>query len=172
MAFFATSFTPHYETLSCKNSRKSLYLAAEPHHKQKAPTLPIQPKFRYLKKNKEIPMSEELIKTPAPDQDVTDNDKVWGLLSWIPWFGVILAIIALLVEPQKTRPFIRFHAVQSIGANIIIGAISLVLAFIPLLGCLTPLLGLATIYPALKAYQGDWLELPWLTQFCKGQGWI
>ena len=117
-------------------------------------------------------MSEELEKTPAPDLDVSDDDKLWGLLSWIPWFGVILAIIALLVEPQKNRAFVRFHAVQSIGANIIIGVVSFVLAFIPVLGCVTPFLGLVTIYPAIKAYQGEWLELPWLTQFCKGQGWI
>ena len=117
-------------------------------------------------------MSEELTNAPAPAQDVSDDDKLWGMLGWIPWVGVILAIIALLIEPQKNRAFVRFHAVQAIGANILIGIVSFVLAFIPVLGCLTPFLGLATIYPAIKAYQGEWLELPWLTEFCKGQGWI
>jgi uncharacterized membrane protein len=117
-------------------------------------------------------MSEEITKSPNADIEVSDDDKLWALLSWIPWFGVILAIISLLIEPQKTRPFIRFHAVQSIGANIVIGIASFILAFIPLIQCLTPILWLVTIYPAIKAYQGEWLELPWLTQFCKGQGWI
>jgi uncharacterized membrane protein len=103
---------------------------------------------------------------------MTDDDKLWGLLVWIPWFGVIMAIVALLIEPQKDRAFIRFHAVQSLAANIIIGIASFILAFVPLVNCLTPFLGLLTIYPALKAYQGEWLELPWLTEFCRSQGWI
>ena len=117
-------------------------------------------------------MSEELINAPQGEQEVSDDDKLWAMLSWIPWLGVVLAILALLVEPQKDRTFVRFHAVQAIGGSIVITIASVILAFIPLLGCITPLLGLVTIYPALKAYQGEWLELPWLTQFCKDQGWI
>ena len=116
-------------------------------------------------------MTEEIIKTPYSDEEVSDDDKLWALLSWIPWVGFILAIIALLVEPQKERAFVRFHAVQAIGANVIIGIASFVLGFTPLI-CITPFLGLVTIYPAIKAYQGEWLELPWLTEFCKSQGWI
>jgi uncharacterized membrane protein len=117
-------------------------------------------------------MSEEITKTPEVDVEISSDDKLWAMLSWIPWLGVVLAIIALLIEPQKDRPFVRFHAVQSIGANIIIGIVSAVLVITVLLSCLTPILGLLTIYPAIKAYQGEWLELPWLTQFCKSQGWI
>jgi uncharacterized membrane protein len=117
-------------------------------------------------------MTEEIIKTPYSDEELDDDDKLWAMLSWIPWVGFILAIIALLIEPQKDRAFVRFHAVQAIGANVIIGIVSLILAFSVVLACLTPFLGLVTIYPAIKAYQGEWLELPWLTGFCKDQGWI
>ncbi|MCJ7734689.1 MAG: hypothetical protein MUP11_09080 [Anaerolineales bacterium] len=117
-------------------------------------------------------MSEEITNAPQVDQEVSDDDKLWAMLSWIPWVGVILAIIALLIEPHKDRAFVKFHAVQSIGANIIIGILSLVLVITVLLSCITPILGLITIYPAIKAYQGEWLELPWLTKFCKDQGWI
>ena len=117
-------------------------------------------------------MSEEIVNAPNSDEEVSSDDKLWALLSWIPWVGWILAIIALLVEPQKNRPFVRFHAVQAIGANFIIGIVSLVLGITVVLACITPFLGLVTIYPAIKAYQGEWLELPWLTVFCKDQGWI
>ena len=117
-------------------------------------------------------MSEELTNTPYSDVEVSDDDRLWAALSWIPWFGVIMAIIALLIDPQKGRQFVRFHAVQAIGANIIIGILSIVLGITVILSCLVPFLGLATIYPAIKAYQGEWLELPWLTEFCKSQGWI
>ncbi len=117
-------------------------------------------------------MSEEIVNAPYADVEISDDDKLWAMLSWIPVVGVVLAIIALLIEPQKDRPFVRFHAVQSIGANIIIGILSMILLVTVVLSCLSPLLTLATIYPAIKAYQGEWLELPWLTQFCKDQGWI
>jgi len=117
-------------------------------------------------------MSEELNTAPQAEVEVSSDDKLWAMLSWIPWFGVILAIISLVIEPQKDRPFIRFHAVQAIGANIIIGILSILLGITVILSCLVPFLGLVTIYPAIKAYQGEWLELPWLTEFCKSQGWI
>jgi len=33
-------------------------------------------------------------------------------------------------------------------------------------------LWLATIYWCVKAYAGDWVEVPLVTGFCKNQGWI
>lgn len=117
-------------------------------------------------------MTEEIINAPYSDEEVSSDDKLWAMLSWIPWIGFILAIIALLMEPQKDRAFVRFHAVQAIGASVIIGIVSLILGITVILACVTPFLGLVTIYPAIKAYQGEWLELPWLTEFCKSQGWI
>ena len=117
-------------------------------------------------------MTEEIINTPYSDEEVSDDDKLWAMLSWIPFVGIVLAILALLMEPQKDRAFVRFHAVQAIGANVIIGIVSLILSITVVLICITPFLWLVTIYPAIKAYQGEWLELPWLTGFCKSQGWI
>jgi uncharacterized membrane protein len=117
-------------------------------------------------------MSDELMDAPYADVEISQDDKLWALLSWIPVVGVILAIIALLIEPQKDSPFVRYHAVQSIAGNIVIGLVSMVLVVTVLLSCLAPFLSLATIYPAIKAYQGEWFEIPWLTQFCKDQGWI
>ena len=72
-------------------------------------------------------MTEEIINAPYADVEVSDDDKLWAMLGWIPWLGVVLAIIALIIEPQKDRPFVRFHAVQAIGANIIIGILSTLL---------------------------------------------
>ncbi len=117
-------------------------------------------------------MTEEIITTPDAEVEVSDDDKLWAALSWIPWVGWILAIIALVMEPQKDSTYIRFHAVQAIVVNIIIGIATVFLALSVIGSCFTPLVGLVTIYPAIKAYQGEELEIPWLTEFCKGQGWI
>ena len=117
-------------------------------------------------------MTEEIINTTPEEGELSSDDKLWAALSWIPWVGWILAVIALLIEPQKNRPFVRFHAVQAIGANIILGIVSMVLGITVILACIAPLLWLVTIYPAIKAYQGEYLEIPWLTDFCRGQDWI
>jgi uncharacterized membrane protein len=117
-------------------------------------------------------MTEEIVNTTPEGEELSSDDKLWAALSWIPWVGWILAVIALLIEPQKNRPFVRFHAVQAIGANIILGILSMVLGITVILACIAPLLWLITIYPAIKAYQGEYLEIPWLTDFCRGQDWI
>lgn len=117
-------------------------------------------------------MTEEIVNTTPEGEELSSDDKLWAALSWIPWVGWILAVIALLIEPQKNRPFVRFHAVQAIGANIILGILSMILGVTVILACIAPLLWLITIYPAIKAYQGEYLEIPWLTDFCRGQDWI
>ena len=114
-------------------------------------------------------MEEERRDAPFANIEVTDEDKLWGTLSWLPIFGVILAVFSLMVEPQNKRLFIRFHAVQSIAVNIIIALLS---AFLIWTACMPLIIGFLTIYPAIKAYQGEWLEIPFLTEFCLDQGWI
>ena len=116
-------------------------------------------------------MTEEIINT-TPVEDLTDDDKLWGMLSWLPFVGWILAIIALVIEPQKNRPFIKHHAVQSLAANVVLGIVSIVLGVTVVLSCLSLVVPLVLIYPAIKAYQGEEIEIFWLTDFCKGQGWI
>jgi uncharacterized protein len=49
---------------------------------------------------------------PQVPMDVTDDDKLWALLSWI--FAPIVPIIVLLLEDKKTRPFIKYNAIQAL----------------------------------------------------------
>ena len=47
--------------------------------------------------------------------DVTSDDKLWAALGYpIP----IIPIIVLLMEDKKNRPFIKFHAIQSLIFNV------------------------------------------------------
>lgn len=121
-------------------------------------------------------MAEENVGAPMGEeevtQEITQDDKLWGMLSWLPWVGWILAIVALLMEPQKDREFVRFHAVQSLAANVALTVLSIILGVTVILSCIAPFIWLVLLYPAIKAYQGEWVEIPWLTGFCKGQGWI
>jgi len=113
-----------------------------------------------------------------PVSDVTDNDKLMAALSYpIP----IVAIVILLAEDMKARPFQRFHAVQALAANIVLWVLVLVLGCI--LAAITFFIGglcgfgailfwFITLFWAYEAYQGKYFEIPWLTEFLRGQNWL
>jgi uncharacterized membrane protein len=102
---------------------------------------------------------------------ISDDDKLWAALGYpIP----ILPIIALLMEEKRERPFIKFHAVQSLAVNVVLWVVFLILTLITLgFGSLcAPIFWLVTLWPAYEAYQGKRLEIPVITKFLFDQGWI
>lgn len=103
-------------------------------------------------------MSEEPM-----NPEVTSDDKLWALLSYlIP----IVAVIVLFMEDKKNRPFIKFHAVQAIAVTVALTIISTVT-----LGC-GSILFLVMIWWGIEAYQGKMVEIPFITNFIKNQGWV
>jgi uncharacterized protein len=103
--------------------------------------------------------------------EVTSDDKLWAALGYPI---VLIAIIVLLMEEKKVRPFIKFHAVQSIAVNVVFFIVATILAVITLGfgGICAPLLWLVFFYWAYKAYQGELFDIPVVTNFIKGQGWV
>jgi len=104
------------------------------------------------------------------NSDVTSDDKLWAALGYPI---VLVAIIVLLMEEKKGRPFIKFHAVQSIAANVAFFIVSVVLSTVTLGfgGICVPLLWFVFLYWAYKAYQGEYVEIPVVTSFIKKQDW-
>jgi len=102
--------------------------------------------------------------------DVTSDDKLWAALGY-PIF--IIAIIVLLMEDKKKRPFIKFHAVQALAINLVIFVVGLILTAVTFgFGSLClPVLWLLTLFFAYEAYMGKYYEIPVITNFIKGQGW-
>jgi uncharacterized membrane protein len=93
----------------------------------------------------------------------------------------VVAIIILLAEEMKARPFQKYHGVQALAANIvlwvaivllgcILGTLSAIVGGV--CGMLTILLWFITLYWAYEAYQGKYFEIPVLTKFLKDQGWL
>lgn len=95
--------------------------------------------------------------------DITSDDKLWALLSYL---FPIIAVVVLLMEDKKNRPFLKFHAVQSIAATVVLTIIATVT-----IGC-GSILFLAMIYWGIKAYQGEYVTIPFVTDFIKKQGWV
>ena len=114
-------------------------------------------------------MAEEMAGTPLEGGEVTDDDKLWALLSWLFW---PIAIIVLLLEDKKQRPFIKYHSIQALALGVIGYVISGVLSVVGI-GCILWIVVLIyQIYLAIKSYQGEWVTVPVITDFCKNQGWI
>ncbi len=103
--------------------------------------------------------------------DVTSDDKLWAALGYPI---VLVAIIVLFMEEKKNRPFIKFHAVQSIATNVVYIIVATVLSLVTLGfgGICVPILWLVFFYWAYQAYQGQMFEIPFITNFIKGQGWV
>jgi uncharacterized membrane protein len=104
---------------------------------------------------------------PMPGDELTDQDKLMAALSYpIP----IVAIIILLVEDMKNRPFQKYHAVQALAINIVLWVVIMITA---LFTCgISTLLWFVTLYWAYLAYQGQYFDIPVITDFIKGQGWV
>jgi uncharacterized membrane protein len=124
------------------------------------------------------------------DQEITDNDRLMGLLSYVVW--LIVPLIVLLTEAGRTRAFQRFHAIQSLGvlvaavifdvvisvcgclATLVLAAITAGLGSL-LAVCLMPIYlapWAVSIYYGVRAYQGQYVEIPYLTSFMTQQGWL
>lgn len=101
--------------------------------------------------------------------DITSDDKLWAALGY-PISP--MAIIALLMEDKKTRPFIKYHAVQSIAVNIVLYVIMTIFAVSVIGAICAPIVWLVLFWPAFEAYQGKYLVLPIITNFLQKQNWI
>jgi len=106
-----------------------------------------------------------------PMMDVTSDDKLWAALSYV--FAPIIGIIVLLMEDKKSRPFIKFNAVQSIAVSIAFWIVATVITTVTIGfgGLCVPVLWLVFLYWAYQAYQGQMVNIPFVTNFIKSQGW-
>ena len=109
-------------------------------------------------------MAEVILDAPVDAGEVTSDDKLWALLSWLFW---PLAIVSLLMEDKKNRPFVKYNAVSSLAFSVVwyvLGTLTV--------GCIFVIGLVYAIYIALQAYKGEWVTVPVITDFIKNQGWV
>lgn len=106
---------------------------------------------------------------PAPfsQQDLqpqADNDKIIAALAYI--FAPILSII-ILVTDMKNKPFLKYHAYQSLifGLALVVVYVILTFTFVGL--CLAPLLFVAQLYYGYLAYSRGIFTIPVVTDLAK-----
>jgi uncharacterized membrane protein len=94
--------------------------------------------------------------------DVTSDDKLWAALGYvIP----IIAIVVLFMEDKKNRPYVKFNAVQSLVATVVLTILTTVT-----FGC-GGILFLVMLWWAYQAYQGQDVKIPMISDFIRNQGW-
>ncbi|MBK8824283.1 MAG: hypothetical protein IPN58_17250 [Anaerolineales bacterium] len=94
--------------------------------------------------------------------DITSDDKLWAMLGYlIP----LIAVVVLFMEDKKNRPYVKFNAVQSIAATVVLTVISTIT-----LGC-GSILFFAMLWWAYQAYQGQDVKIPMISDFIRNQGW-
>jgi len=102
------------------------------------------------------------------DPNVTSDDKLWAALSYA--LAPLVPIILMLMEDKKERPFIKFHAIQSLVVGIVFFIVVPIIAVFTL-GC-GSIIWFIMFYWAYKAYQGETFEIPVVTDFIRNQGWV
>jgi uncharacterized membrane protein len=111
-------------------------------------------------------MTEEHVTDPS----ITSDDKLWALLSYL--FTPIIPIVLLLIEDKKDRPFLKAHYPQALAWGIVVYVLAAILSFTVVLSCI---IGVATlvfnILWGIKAYNGEYVVIPVITDFVKKQGW-
>jgi len=107
-------------------------------------------------------MAEEAVGAAVGGGEVTQDDKLWALLSYI--FCPLIGIIVLLIEDKKNRPFIKYNAVVSI----VLGVLAILLSW----ACIGILVWFYAIYVGIKSYQGEWVEVPVVSNLVRNQGWV
>jgi len=100
----------------------------------------------------------------------TSDDRLWAALAYV--FTPLVPIIVLLLEDKKDRPFIKSHNMQALIWGVIFYIIVSVTSVFLIGLCIWPLGLLAQLYWAYKAYQGEMVNIPVITDFVQGQGWV
>lgn len=113
-------------------------------------------------------MADEInVENVEGEMPVTDDDKLWALLTWV--FTPLVPIIILLLEEKKDRPFIKAHNMQALVWGVLTVLVTALTSFL----CGIPGLAmwLVGVYWGWQAYQGNKVEIPVLTDFVRQQGW-
>ena len=102
-------------------------------------------------------MSQESI-----NPEISSDDKLWAMLGYlIP----LIALVALLMEEKKNRPYVKFNAVQSLVATVVLSILSTVTCGFG------AVLFLVMLWWAYQAYQGQDVRIPMISDFIRKQGW-
>lgn len=102
--------------------------------------------------------------------EATSDDKLWAALAYA--LSPIVPIIVLLLEDKKDRPYIKLASVQALAWSVVYAVIGTVLTATLILACIVPFIWFVQLYWAYRAYMGQEVNIPIISDFVKNQGWV
>jgi uncharacterized membrane protein len=116
----------------------------------------------------------------------SDNDKLLAGLAYVSQLVVpaVMPAILLFTDESKRSPFIKRHSVHSLALLAVTVVYEIVAAIVfaiasavaACLSCGLWVLFLLPVVPfiyyGVKAFQGQDVEIPYVTPFLKGQNWL
>jgi uncharacterized membrane protein len=111
------------------------------------------------------------MESPTPQIESTSDDRLWVLLGYI--FSPLIPIVIMFMADKKERPFVKAHNMQALVLGVVMIVLAVIVSVVTLgLGsCLTPLLWIYSIYLGIKAYRGEMVTIPVISNFVRNQGW-
>ncbi len=97
---------------------------------------------------------------PSNLQPQEENDKILAAVSYI--IAPIMSII-ILVTDMKNKPFLKYHAYQSLGFGVALIILYTILGITVVGLCVAPVLLVAQFYFAYQAYSKGIFAIPLLT---------
>jgi uncharacterized membrane protein len=116
---------------------------------------------KYYKPKPTYPEEKTMSQAPM-SSDVSSDDKLWAMLGYII---PLIALVVLFMEDKKSRPYIKFNAVQSLVATVVLSILSTVTCGFG------AILFLIMLWWAYQAYQGQDVKIPMISDFIRNQGW-
>jgi uncharacterized membrane protein len=105
-------------------------------------------------------------------QEMNERDRLLAALAYpLP----MLAVAALVSDEMRARPFLKFHALQSLVLAAALAAVGLLFGLATFgLGfpCATLAWVAAPLWPAYHVYTRGAYEIPVIAGFIRGQGWV
>jgi uncharacterized protein len=99
--------------------------------------------------------------------EATSDDRLWAALAYV--FAPLVPIIIMLMEDKKNRPFIRAHNAQALVMGVVMVVLVPIIAGVTL-GC-GSVVWFIMLFWAYKAYKGEMVTIPVVTDFVRNQGW-
>ena len=91
---------------------------------------------------------------PAPE--ISMDDKLWALLAYL--FSPLIPLMILFTGDKRQRPFLRAHLFPAL--------------LLGLVNVLNAILSLFLIYWGIKAFKGQKVEIPILSDFIRDHDWV
>jgi len=98
----------------------------------------------------------------APMPETTSDDRLWAALGYVL---PIIALVVLFIEDKRSRPYIKFNAVQSLVMTVIFSILSTVTCGFG------AVLFLIMLWWAYQSYTGKNVNIPLVSDFIRKQGW-